>query len=179
MFPPQPAFCREYHRQMASAFVGAGVSIENVEVRTANHFWRYDICKDGRRARVQVYFQANGRINPQVVPIAGSDPDLGRDVLPMLTVKPVAVCAPSQPVAFPDDKPFLRSFCDDFMTPRADAAGATIARVDHHQFLEKYHVAKGVAGVVIAVHYSARGAITSMRKETGDDDLYGQLFTDE
>ena len=65
------------------------------------------------------------------------------------------------------------------MTPRADAAGATIARVDHHQFLEKYHVAKGVAGVVIAVHYSARGAITSMRKETGDDDLYGQLFTDE
>jgi hypothetical protein len=179
MFPPEPVFCREYHRQLAAAFASAGVAVENVDVRIANHFWRYDICRDARRARVQIYFQANGRITPQVVSIAGSDPDLGREVLPLMTVRPVAVIATPQPVSFPDDKPFLRAFHDDYIAPRAEAAGATITRVDHHQFLEKYHVAKGVTGVVIAVHYSSRGTITSLRKETGDDDLYGQVFADE
>jgi hypothetical protein len=178
MFPPEPAFSREYHRQMVAALLQANVAVENVEVRTANHFWRYDVCKDGRRARLQIYFRGNGAVTPQVVPIAGSDPDLGQQVLPLLMVQPVPVRARSQPVTFPSDKPFLRAFHEDFMAPRVEAAGAAILCVDHHQFLEKYHLAEGATSVVVAVDYSARGTITSIRKESGDDDLYGKIVAD-
>jgi hypothetical protein len=86
--------------------------------------------------------------------------------------------AAPEPIAFPDDKPFLRAFHDDFMAPKVGAAGAHIVRVEHHKFMEKYHIALGTRVTVLCVHYKARGTFGAVVRESGDEDLFRQVIED-
>ena len=176
MFPTEPAFLRQQHRDMVAALHGAGITVENVEVRSANYFWRYDVCRDGAHAALRINFRRNGTITPQVLPIAGSDVTLGQEILPILRVAPLPAQPQSEPLEFPDDKPFLHAFYDDCMRPKAETIGARIVRIDHHQFLEKYHLTKGSSSAVITAYYNARGTITSIVHDTGDEGLYREIM---
>jgi tRNA A37 threonylcarbamoyladenosine biosynthesis protein TsaE len=178
MFPEEPSFLREQHRRMAAALKSTGITIENVVVKVAHYYWRYDVSKNGARASLRLNFRRSGTITPQVLSTAGSDQALAQEVLPLLRVAPLPALPQPKPVEFPDDKPYLRTFYDDFMVPRTLAAGASILRVDHHPFLEKYYLVKGSSNVVINVYYNSRGTITSMVKGIGDEELYQQVLDD-
>jgi len=177
MFPPEPGFCRDHHRGIVASLEQNGIVVENVEVRVGNYYWRYDLCKDDQRACLKINFRRNGTITPQVLPTAGTCPELNGTIIPLICVTPLTATA-SASITFPDDKPFLRAFHDDFMAPRVLASGATLVRLDHHAFLEKYHIAKGVSRVTLAVYYKAKGTVTSMQRESGDESLYDALFSD-
>ncbi len=178
MFPPEPHFCCEKHRAIVASLVQSGIIVESVEVRVGNFFWRYNLMKDNQHACLRINFRRNGTITPQVLPIAGTDAEFGNKIIPLVQCA-LTSCQPLGPLAFPADKPFLNAFHDDFMNPRVKIVCGTITQVDHHPFLAKYHIAKEGKSLIIAVYFNARGTITSVQRESGDEDLYTQIMTDE
>jgi hypothetical protein len=178
LFPDDPSFLRLQNRRMVAALASAGIKVENVEVRPGNYFWRYDVCRNDSRASLRVNFKRKGKVTPEILGTAGADKELGLQALPLLCVETIPPAPEPQVVAFPDDKPYLRAFHDDYMAPKVLAAAASIASVDHREFHEKYHVVKGVAHVTIDVYYKARGTITTILKGSGDEELFRQVIED-
>ncbi len=179
LFPATPTFPKEQHRRMAASLTASGIAIEKVEVRAANFFWRYDVCKEGRRASLRINFKKTGSVAPQMLAVPGSDAALGQESLPLLSVAEIPLQQAAQAVTFDADKPFLQALHDEFMAPKAVVNGATIARVDHHLFLEKYCFTKGAAHVVVGAYYKANGTITTLLRERGSEELYRRLFWDD
>jgi hypothetical protein len=171
LFPEEPDFVLGLHQAMTAALESEGVTILDVEARIAGYYWRYDVAKDERRACLRVNFRRNGTVNLQALPVAGADPKLGDELLTVLRAVPKAARAKPGALTFPEDKPFLREFYEARALPRAQTAGIAIVRVDHCDYLEKYHLAQGSDEAVLRVHYSDRGTITRMIRESGNAGL--------
>jgi hypothetical protein len=178
LFPEEPSFLRLQNRRMVAALTNAGIQVENVEVRPGNYYWRYDVCRNEGRAALRVSFKKNGKLTPELLGAAGTDKELGMQALPLLALDAIPVQPQKQEIDFPVEKPYLRAFHDDYMAPKVQAAAASIASVDHHEFHEKYHIVKGVTHVSIDAYYKARGTITRILKGGGDEELYRQVIED-
>lgn len=172
LFPKEPSCLCDHHRRMAKTLEGAGIVIQGVEVRDKNYFWRYDIRKDDRQASLRINFNRRGDVTPQLLPVAGSDPALGQEAF-------AVVDRPTEcQITFPADKPFLSEFYEKYMLPKARSADAIIARIEHQQFHEKYHFSDGMNRVVVVVYYTARGTISRMIRESGDEELSRKILED-
>jgi len=176
MFPIAPSFLREQHRRMVAALGKEGIAIEDLQVRVKYYYWRYSVCRDGARAKIQVSFKKSGAITPQVLPTAGCDATLGEEALACVKLPPLSAAPTPKEVSFPEDKPFLRTFYEEFMSPKAESASAEIIRVDHHPYRERYHLARGTAHAAIDVVYKAHGTITGMSCVNGDEDLAQEVL---
>lgn len=174
MFPEQPSFLREQHRRMAAALQHAGFVIEDVQVRAGNYYWRYSLCKDEKRARIHVTFSRNGVLTPHVLP--GADTVLGDQALTCVRLPTLAPIPESKAIDFPEDKPYLRTFYQDFMLPKAEAAGSQVIGVEHHPYRERYFLARGPVHVGIDVVYKARGTITAISRVNGDEGLSREIL---
>jgi len=176
MFPPEPSFLREQHNRMVFAFEQAGMVIEDVQVRAGNYFWRYVLRREEQHARVQINFRKNGVLTPQVLPAGGCDAALASEALRCVTL-PTIVAAPTpEDITFPEDKPYLCAFYNDFVLPKVQSIGATVIRLDHYPYRDRYAIARGTAHVVIDVVYRARGTITSIARVSGDEMLARSLI---
>ena len=153
--------------------------IEDVQVRTGNYYWRYGLSRDGQHAKVQISFRRNGVLTPQVLPVAGCDVTLGSEALSCVTLPAIAGAPPPEAITFPEDKPYLRAFYQDFMLPKVESVGATVSRIDHYPYRERYSLTRGTAHVVIDVVYKARGTITSIDRVKGDASLGKDVLEEE
>jgi hypothetical protein len=171
MFPAEPAFLREQHRRMVTALERPGMAIKDVQVRPGNYYWRYTICRDGKRATIRVNFKKNGILTPEVLPIAGCDVALGNEALACVNLPVIAVVPKSEAIEFPDDKPYLRMFYENVILPTAEAVGAKVIRVEHHTYRERYSLSRGAVYVDLDATYKARGTITRISRVRGDEEL--------
>ncbi|VGO14557.1 ATP-dependent RecD-like DNA helicase [Pontiella desulfatans] len=178
LFPEEPPFLLAQHRRMVAALDGAGITIESVEVRANNYYWRYVACRDSARSTLNVWFKNNGELKPAILPRAGMDEVLGKEALLCLQLHHLPVMPHEEAIEFPSGKPFLRAFYDECMMPRAQAIGAKILRVDHNDYQEKYHVSKGACVATIVVYYDKDGKIGNCRLESGGQRLFDEMMRD-
>jgi hypothetical protein len=176
MFPPEPSFLREQHRRMVAVLERVSITIEDVHVRAGNYYWRYGVYRCGMRAKIQVSFKKNGVLTPQVLPVAGCDDALGNEALACVNLPALAVAPKPEVIKFPEDKPYLQTFYQGFMLPKAEAAGAEVIRVEHHPYRERYFLTRDTAHVVVDAIYKARGTITGVSRVRGDEDLSRELL---
>jgi hypothetical protein len=171
IFPAEPAFLREQHRRMVAALGRVGIMIEDVQVRAGNYYWRYKLFRGEMRATIRVSFRKNGVLTPEVLPVAGCDAALGSEALACVNLPVIAATPKSEVIGFPGNKPYLQRFYEDFILPKAEAAGAKVIRLEHHPYRERYFLARGSVHVRLDAIYKAQGTITGISRVSGDEDL--------
>lgn len=179
LFPDQPAFLLASHRQVANLLEDSGIALEDVQVRPQNYFWRYCIERQSRRATIQIYFTRQGGLNPQILAMGGADQSLAEEALRLVRSVRIAIATAPAPVDFPNEKPFLREFCDDYMEPRAHSAAGSIVKVEHLQYRERYFVASDGRQVVLDAIYNAKGVFTRIDAVEGDAELLAKFMDGE
>jgi len=179
-FPSEPTFIKFLHQRIAFSLTQSGIAIDDVIVRATNYFWRYSVSRSMKRANVQVYFNSKGAVRPQILPNTASDTEFAENVINIITGAANAPYPTEEiKIDFPDNKPHLREFFENYIEPRVSMHSCHVTKVEHLQFRERYYISSSESRTVIDAIYSSRGSFHSLSWSSGDQYLSNLLLSDD
>ncbi|MEN9269854.1 MAG: AAA family ATPase [Thermostichales cyanobacterium HHBFW_bins_127] len=156
-FPSNPElmFLRHKHIAAFAAWNRAGIQVEEVKIVTGNWFVRYRLRQGEAFVKLHMTFSKKARFTIQV--ISADDDALAKQACAMLEA---ASHVPTD-ITFPEDKPILKRFYEEFIQPRSKQAGISVVSVQHINYRERYVFRTGGSEAKIDFIYNERGEFTT------------------